>query len=267
MDISGTVVKKTARTALKGNYFKTAIVSCIFIFAWIVLFECVKISGAVAGPVAAFALLAAVIVFLIFPLAQGFVYYSVRLIFGSDCEPQVLFKYFSGGKEYLRALKLSVILAGNAAFFGIFLFFPVVLCDLTANGGLFKMMGAEIPSWASWLSVLSHILRIIALAILLSLMLKFYLSPFLVAANEDMDIFEALQISKTIARVTRREFIFLICGFIGYIVACVFVIPMIFVFPYFAAAYAVHCRYAVAAYNKNADGMSAAPSFEADISF
>ena len=42
---------------------------------------------------------------------------------------------------------------------------------------------------------------------------------------------------------------------------------MIFVFPYFAAAYAVHCRYAVAAYNKNADGMSAAPSFEADISF
>ena len=97
-------------------------------------------------------------------------------------------------------------------------------------------------------------------------MLKFYLSPFLLAADENMKVLEALSISRIIAPVTRREFIFLVLGFICYIVACIFVIPTIFLLPYFAAAYAVHCRYAVAAYNKNADGV-AVPSFEADISF
>ena len=117
MNISSSVVKKTARTALKGKYFKAVIVSCIFVFAWLVLYTCYAILRSIAG-----------------------LYFSVRLIFGSDCEPLTLFKYFSGAKEYFKALKLSLTLSGNAVLMGIFLFLPAIFCDLVANGYFFKML-------------------------------------------------------------------------------------------------------------------------------
>ena len=267
MNVSGSAVKKTARTALAGNYFKAAVVSSMLVFTWLVLTTCFRTLGAVAGGAVALAFFAAVFVLLFCPLIMGFAYFSVRMIFGSDCEPVTAFKYFSCAKDYSKAVRLSLILSGNALFIGIFLFLPSVICSLISSGEFFKMLGMQIPSWASLFGVLSYILRVAALALLLTVMFKFYLAPFLIAANENLNVSEAMQISKIIARVTRKDFIMLILSFIGYIIACVFVIPTIFVFPYFASAYAVHCRYAVADYNKTADFLNAAPNFEADISF
>ena len=66
-----------------------------------------------------------------------------------------------------------------------------------------------------------------------------------------------------------RSFIALAFSLILYIAACFLVIPIIFIFPYFTAAYAVHCRFAVASYNKSVDSINRddVPSFSADISF
>ena len=269
MNISSMVVKKTARTALKGNYFKGVVASTIIAFVWIVLSVCASYAGTFAGIAVANLAFILFLMFLMIPLILGFVYFSVRLIFSNDCDPVTVVKYFSNRRDYFKALKLSLTLTGNMLFYSFVFFLPVAICNYVASGEFFKTLGMQIPVWASGVWVVSYILRILATVLFINVMLKFYLAPFLISANEDMDPFEALHISKTIAFASKREFIFLILSFALYIIACVFVLPLIFIFPYFAVAYAVHCRYAVAEYNKNVDKTNSnnAPSFEASISF
>ncbi len=264
MNVSTAAVKHTAKTALKKDYYKAIIVSALYIFAIYVCLLCNSIIASIAGVAAAFIFLICAIVMLIIPLTLGFVYFAVRLIFGSDTQPVLLFKYFSGKNEYIRALRFALPLTGNAVYSGFLLFLPAFVCDAIANGTVFKIFGADIPLWASSIWSVSAILKVFAGFCFIIVMLKFYLAPFLLTADENMDPLEALHMSKVISSVSKRDFIWLILSLAGYILACAFVVPNIFIYPYFIACYCVHCRFAVAAFNKNIDKINQKdiPSFE-----
>lgn len=264
MNLSTTAVKTTAKTALKGHYLKSIIASVIYIFSVIVCLLCNNIFAYISIGFLYFVFLIAELIFIVIPLTLGFVYFTVRLIFGSDTEPVLIFKFFSSRKDYFRALRFSLSFIGNAIYSGFLLFLPSLFCDLIANGTVFKIFNSEIPLWVSSLWSVSAVLKVLAGIALITLMLKYYLAPFLIAADENMDPLEAMHMSKIVSTASKKDFLWLILSLIGYIIACLFVIPDIFIFPYFACCYCVHCRFAVAAYNRNVDkiNLKDIPSFE-----
>ena len=137
MSLSTIAVKQTAKTALKKKYFEGVAVSALYIFAYLVCATGYTFLSSVTGPITAFFFLICYFTLLITPLTLGFVYYSVRLVFGSDTAPLLLFKYFSSGKEYERALLFSLPLTGNALYSGVLLFLPAFVVNMIYNGTVF----------------------------------------------------------------------------------------------------------------------------------
>lgn len=269
MSLYGTAVKKTAAFSLKNNYTSGVISACIYIFSLIVLSVCVDTASGILGNFGAYVFLFLLVVFLAFPLTLGYVYRGTSLIFTGECEPILIFKYFSSRKDYFKALKMSFYLTGNALFVLFLLSIPAVFAALTADGRVFTLFGAQIPIWASSLTPVVYILKYAAIIITVFVMLKYYMAPFLIAADGDMDPLEAIHLSRVISICSKRDFIKLAFSFTGYIIACFLVVPVIFVFPYFNAVYNVHCRFAVASYNKAVDEIKEpqVPNFNANITF
>lgn len=269
MNVSNLAVKTTAKLSLKNKYTSGIVAASVFVFALIVCSFCAGMAGTVFGKAGTYISALIFFIFFIMPLIAGYVYWSVRLIFTEESAPVLIFKYFSGKSDYLKSLKLSLIITGNLLLTGVLLFLPSIVTDLFASGKLFTLFGAQIPLWVSSLWSVSRFLRYVAIIVFFFASLKYYLVPFLIAADEEMDPLEAIHMSKIISIGSKRALIALIFSLILYIIACFFVIPIIFIFPYFAAAYAVHCRFAVADYNKSVDSMNQndVPSFSADISF
>ena len=269
MNISISAVKKTAIAALKNKYSTGVMTAAILVFSFIVCFSCTEMAYFTTGAAGGTLLLILLIVFLLFPLASGYVYCGTHLILTGESDPLLIFKYFTSKQAYARVLKLSVLITGNAAFAGALLFLPCFAVDMLASGKLFMLLGAQIPLWASSLWTVSAVLKAAAAFALLILMIKYYLAPFLIAADEDMDPFEAVHMSKVISTRSKKDFLLFLLSFIGYIIAGFLVIPIIFILPYFSTSYSVFCRFAVAAYNTDADRVNRAdiPSFDASISF
>ena len=269
MNISNVAVKKTALFSLKNKYTSGIIAACIYLTSLFILSACAATAAVAIGTAGAYALSILLVVFLLLPLTFGYIYRGTMLIFSGECEPLLVFKYFSSKKEYLKSIKMSFSLVGNALFSYILLSIPAIFTSLLADGTLFSVLGAQIPIWASNLLPVARILDYAAIIITAYIMLKYYMAPFLMAADESMDPLEAIHTSKIIATRSKWDFIRLSLSFIGYILACLLVVPVIFIFPYFNAAYNVHCRFAVAHYNKAIDEANRpkVPNFNANITF
>ncbi|MBR4909780.1 MAG: DUF975 family protein [Clostridia bacterium] len=269
MNLTSSFTKKLARETLLNKYFGSVVAAAAYVFVFIICYNTAAIASVFLGGIAAIIAFLLMFVFLIIPLTLGYVFWSVRLTFAGDNEPIQIFKYFSSARDYRRALSFSLPFTGTVCFSGFILFVPCFFAGLISSGKLFTIFKMPIPSWAPGFWVLTTVMYILAIITFLLIMLKYYLAPFLMAANENMEPLEAMHLSKTISAGRKGDFLILVLSFIGYIIACAFVIPMIFIFPYFAASYSVHCHFAVAAYNKSIDNMLKPdiPSFNADISF
>ena len=79
------------------------------------------------------------------------------------------------------------------------------------------------------------------------------MAPFLIAADEDMEVDEAIHMSDTISKRTMLDFIYLFFSFFGWILVSVLVFPLIFTMPYILISFGVHVRFAIAEYNKRID--------------
>lgn len=269
MSMHNIAVKTTAKSLLKNNYTSGIIAGCIPVFAFFVCLFCAEMINTVFGAVGTYISFFVLFVLLIAPLITGYVYYSTRFIFTGESQPVLIFKYFSSKAYYIKALTLSFIITGNAFLFGTLFFLPAIFTDLLASGKLFTLLNMQIPLWASSLWAVSSVLKFLAFIFTVLFMLKYYIAPFLMAADENMDPLEAVHMSKIISLRSKKDFVWLVLSFSGYIVLCLFFIPIIFVLPYFNTSYSVHCRFAVAAYNNTVDKLNqpSIPSFNADISF
>ena len=117
MIAGNSVVKLTARTALKNNWLKCIAASLTLIFSCIILLSAADYAAYISNGAVGYILLGVGAVFLVFPLFLGLVRFFWRMIFGADDRLPLLFYYFSDRKKYGRALRLSLALALRAAGF------------------------------------------------------------------------------------------------------------------------------------------------------
>ncbi len=267
MTASSSVVKLTAKTALKNHWLKTSVACILVLFAYFIVSVTSGFVSFVLNDYAAYVFLGLCAIFLLFPLILGLIKFFWRFIFGADDSPVSVFSYFSGKAEYKRALRLTVSLALRAAGFGLLLFFPAILVDLFSGVKVYDFLNIPIPLWTSNFGYLSVFLKTLASVALFFIMLKYYLAPFLIVADENMEVGEAIHMSSTVSKNVMLDIIYLFLSFLGWIALSVLIVPLVFTMPYMLTSLSFHVRFAIAEYNKRVEKINQAdiPTFAAGI--
>lgn len=261
------VVKLTAKTALKNNWLKIITASAAVLFEFILLSLLSAFVGFIANDIAADVFFLLLAVLLLCPMIFGLIRFVWRFIYGADDSPITVFWYFTSKKLYLRGLHMTAAIVLRAVVFGFILFLPANVVKLFSGTYVYDLLDMPTPLWVSNLEPVIIFLKVTAGVILFFIMLRYYLAPFLAAADEDMEISEAVHMSSVLARHTTLDFIYLAFSFLGWIALSLFMFPLVFTLPYFVTAYCVHARFAVAEYNKHIEisNAGAYPSYSAGV--
>ncbi len=251
MSAGSKAVKKTAITTLKANLLPCLFAGFITIFAY---FCCNLISSLFSYAnlnVVANIFFYLLLFFLFMPLLFGLLRFNWRILLGVTDNCVSVFYYFSGKIQYLKIIKLQFILLIKAFMRGIIFFIPAIFIKLISQEFFYNFFDMPMPLWAGNLGPVINGLLTFALVLLIFMMLRFYMAPMLVVADEKMEVDEAIHMSDTISKKSAIDFIYLTLSFIGWIILSYFVFPLIITLPYMILSYLYHCRFAVAEYNKH----------------
>ena len=251
MSASSRAIKLTAKTALKGNWVSAIVVSTVTVLCYLAIQLILSVLSPAIGNTASFIVLFTLLFFMFLPVGMGFLRFFWRMLFSAEDNPVSVFYYFSSVKLYLKTLKLLGMVLLYAACVGFVLFLPAIAVWVISQSFLYDMLSMPIPIWSANLNYVFNLLVTTASAILIFIMIKFHLAPMLFVADDNIDVAEAIHMSKTISKKASLDFIFLAFSFIGWILLCFLCIPNVFVLPYIVTSYLVHSRFAVAEYNKH----------------
>ena len=243
------VVKITAKEALKGNYLKAVIAALPVLFAVLINTYSMSVIGEFTNGYIASALGFLFSLFLTFPLFTGTVRFFRRLVFGADDNPVGVFHYFACPKQFFRVvlLELSILIRVIAPVLLVTL--PVIAVKVLQSGKLYEQLGMEMPDFVSSLGFVETFLVLGAAVSIFFILLRYYLSVFLLVSDDNMSVSEVVHMSRTIGRRTEGDFLVLVFSFAHFILATLLLILAPLTIPYMLAAYCVQCRFAVTHYN------------------
>lgn len=249
MAIPSRAVKSTAKAALKGHWFEACCVSIAFMLTvTLIYFSCALLASILPQFVTGILLLVLTLL-LICPLFLGIMRFFKNLIFGAHVDFTEIFIYFSAAKAYKRAIRLVLELFARFIFYGIISLIPAGIVKLITSDFFFRILNMDIPLWsASFNTLLSFLMGMAALSVFI-LMLRYYLAPFLLVADDGMTVGEAIHMSTILSRRSSSELWSLVFSFLGLFFVSLFAIPLIFTLPYLLCALTVHSRYAVTNFN------------------
>ncbi len=251
MSASSRVIKLTTKTALKKHWVSAIITSTIAVLIYFICKLISSVLSIVIGNVSAMVIFYSSLFFLILPIGLGLLRYFWRILFSVCDNPMSIFYYFSKKELYFKAIKLEFLILIRALGFAAILYLPAIAVWIVSNNFIYDALDLPIPMWSANLNYVLSLLRTTASAVLFFAMVKFYLAPMLFVADDDIDVDEALLMSKVISKKTALDFIFLAFSFIGWILLSFLYVPTIFILPYILTAYLVHSRFSVAEYNKH----------------
>lgn len=242
-------VKKEAKNRLCGKWLTAIIASTILIFSYLIFcLACELLLSAVGMFITViFALI--VILLLIVPITMGVLKVFWALSENVSEHPILAFYYFSNFENYLKTIKLFLIVFLKTLPLAIVFHLPMAAVWLFSKNFIFEFFDLAVPLWASNLENFVQVLFGFAQVFTLIYAIRFYIAPVLLVADENMDPLEAINMSEVIAKKTGLDFVTLIFSLLGWIISCVFIMPLPFVLPYVLMCYVVHTRFAVDEYN------------------
>lgn len=257
-------VKATAVTAMQKNLTGCVFAGVAFLFVGVFCGVITLCATMVIAPIAAWVLALAFAVCLLFPLFLGLLRYYRRTLWGTYDNAAEIFYYFSSAEVYKEAFNMSVLFIGRLLFYGILFNLPAIIAGVLSNPAVYEAFQITVPAWSQGLWPVEYFFEILGGIALFFFMLKFYLAPFLFVAQEGSDAASAFELSRIISRRSATDFFWLVISFAGWIILSLLVVPLVATLPYMMCAYAVHCRFVVAQYNKTADQQNiSAPTFDA----
>ncbi|MGI6280174.1 MAG: DUF975 family protein [Acutalibacteraceae bacterium] len=250
MPIINNAVKSTAKTALRGNWTGAIAACCVLLFT---LLLCVNIASAIsmfAGNIAFAVSFLIMLLFLGFPVFLGVLRFIWRMMFSMQDSPLQVFYWFSSTANYKKAVKFIISFVLRIVFWSVLLNLPAWILQAFSSGYVFEFFDIAAPIWTANLKYPIGFLKSAAGIAVFVIMLRYYLAPILLVADDNIDVYEAMHMSSVISRKTAVDFIYFIFSFLGWILLSLFVVPLIFTLPYIVTSYAVHVRFCVAEYNQ-----------------
>ncbi len=251
MSMGNNAVKATAKTALKGNFFKCAVCAMVLIFTWLLCQNAVGALAMLTGNLVAEIIFCLLTVFIISPLALGTLRFIWRMLFGAKDSPLYAFYWFSSRTLYIRALKFTVQFVLKAVVWLLIANIPAFFLFVLSKSYVFDLLGSSMPVWTANFGYYSVLLKNLSYVAVFFIMLKYYMAPVLFVADDNIDCNEAMYTSSVTSRKSAIDFVGLIFSSAGWLVLSFFILPLPFTLPLILSYYAVHIRFSVAEYNRH----------------
>ncbi len=256
MTAPSVVVKATVKTILKGNFYKSACAALICVFVSLSISLTASVAGIAMGNTAAYIILALLDFFLLFPCVLGLLRFFRHLMWEEKDDIIAVFHYFGSFELYKKAIKSGFGFILKLLLIGLAVYTPSIILAILGNAEIYELLGVTKPPFIVNIVGAADVLTAISTVVFIIVTIRYYLTPFLLVADEDMDVGEALHMSKVISKNSAIDFAALALSFSFWILISIFIIPLPFTLPYMILAYMVHCRFAVAHYNKIADSVN-----------
>lgn len=169
------------------------------------------------------------------PLSLGAIRWHLHASQGRSPAIEELFYYFSSRSLFVRSLSCSFQLFLRTALWGLVCFAPGIIlttvCSIlgnVANSGI-----QQIPTWAVVGVSLSSLLFLGGWVLFIFLMLRYFAAQTAVAALESKPVHTCIKLSILRMKKRKGSAFVLMLSFLGWALLCFFVIPALFVIPYF----------------------------------
>lgn len=262
-------IKTTALGVLKDNWLvciAASLIPFMLSFFTISVFEMLySLSNSLTVKTISIVVTASIILFFLLPVFFGIFRVFRNLADGGKIYIFEIFIYFTNYKQYRRIMQAIFILAIRFLLMGFILFLPSAVIEFMASGGFDFLMGNATPIWFANLWVIALFFRCLAVAILLFAALSYYLLPYVLVINDDIDVLEAIYLSSKAAKYSTASFLGLFISFFGWILLCLLAIPTIFILPYMIMCYIIHGYHAVKVYNYKITPQSDSSFIETDF--
>lgn len=161
---------------------------------------------------------------------------------GSNARLSEVFYFFSEGRLFRKATVWGLIMFGRIAFMAILCFLPYIIANILTSPTFYDKLGTDTPVFVSGLYNLVDVLQglgIVAVAVLNARHLIFHAVLF---KNPELS---AISSVRKAIKITRREplkLISFVFSFAGWLLLCIFIVPLIFVGPYFISSLSIYGR-------------------------
>lgn len=250
---NSTAVKREAKRLLAGKW--PLGIAAVMVFVFFIMFMAILYSMLYPYFSSGVPFIVLTILTLFFSVALGFplllgVLRVYRCI-GTDTDTDLytVFYYFSSAKRLTKAIWLCIFLVSKFALTALLLLLPSIIIDALASGKLPFFEASGMPIWFSNLWVFGTFLRGIAIAVLVYIVLRYYLCAYIFVQNDNINIMEAVLLSKNVGKMNISGFVGLILSLLGWILLSLLAIPIVFTVPYIVMCYTVHCTMAIDYYN------------------
>lgn len=267
MTVSISGIKSQAKKMLSGNWVVAIISALSVLFSFLIIENIAWVLGFVLGNVVSNFVILLFTVLFCGPLTLGVFRLFWRMRGGVTDSPATAFYYFSNIARYYKALKLCFMLSIRLLMFGLIFYLPAILVYIISSTELYDFLKMPIPMWSQHLNSIVDFLSSIGLVLTVFSLVRFYIAPILVVANEEIDIDEALHMSTVISKASLSDLIFLVLSLLLLIIISLLFVPLIFTLPYFIMCYVIHCEAAIKDYNEKIEKLidDKLPSFVAGV--
>ena len=254
--ISAGLIRRNAATVLKGILPQSMVIAgvfCLFSLFGIFVGQMISIlCPAFICTGVIFFLSALCNIFLSTPLALGIQRWVWRLTGGADDSLRTVFYAFGAGENYRRALCFS--LHYNLRLYAVRLTFLPALFLNSKN--LSEGLTFSAPDGVeSFLSAGAALLQMAGMFLYLFLALRYFLAPYLLAGDDRLSPVEALRLSFKIMRKRVGRLLGFSLGFIGWILLCMLILPILYVLPLIWISSGIYARYLISDYNQSLAGV------------
>ena len=184
------------------------------------------------------------------PLTAGAAGWYFSLSAGTPMGFEGLFRYFTSGRRYVRALGTTFLLGLRSALWAAdFLLPPAFL------SGIFTWADTldNVPALAMVIDLglgASRVLFAVALLFLLIFLQRYFLAYYLLADRPEVPVSRLLKMSVQMMAGHKWEAFSLRFSFLGWALLSLLIFPLLYVYPFYEAAMAIYARYAIECYQR-----------------
>lgn len=178
----------------------------------------------------------------IMPLSLGALRWFWKITGGSDVGIKEAFYFFSSGKEFRRSLLLSVSVFLRLVLAAFIAYLPGMVAGMLSEPDVYAMAGLAMPLGLIGLSAVRNVLDLIGTVALLIWALRYVLFFPVFFEEPEMSVGEVLKGSVSLTAGGKIRFIAFSLSFILLYLACIFVVPAVFIIPFFFASLCIYGR-------------------------
>lgn len=270
--LKGTIAKKVARDSLKNNWGKAITVFMVVCAVWLLILiaeqlvrtlldipstvtslsdtgeENIIINPSIYSTiVTAAGALFFLIIFMPITLGQYFWHYNNSK--GSNNEVSSVFAPFSSSKNFFKSVWYIINISVRRLLWAIAFFFPAVVVSNLDNT-LLSGVEAQYSKYLSLgLSLLTVVFVLLGLVLYTIFSMRYFLAPYLLVSDPNLSANKAISLSVTLMKNRKVEAFWFVLSFFGWFFLCIFVVPLLYVFPLYVNSRAHYARNIVEAYH------------------